>query len=108
MHIVLSRRRDQGPQRKSLITLPNNPLDNLTRQYIHNGTGNLRLLAISRDAFSSEERKECKNLAFHLFELVRVFRNEMGHVDPSEYEYALFEQVRATFGWLVMHCFQLF
>ena len=53
VHIVLTRRRDQGPQRKSLITLPNNPLDNLTRQYIHNGTGNLRLLAISRDAFSS-------------------------------------------------------
>ena len=73
MHIVLTRRRDQGPQRKSLITLPNNLLDNLTRQYIRNGTGNLKLLAISRDAFSSEERKECKNLAFHLFELVRVF-----------------------------------
>ena len=52
-HCTLSRRRDQGPQRKNLITLPNNPLDNLTRQYIHNGTGNLRLLAISRDAFSS-------------------------------------------------------
>ena len=82
MHIVLTRRRGKGPQRKSLITLPNNPLDNLTRQYIHNGTGNLRLLAaISRDAFSSSERKECENLAFHRFELVRVFF--CWHLDKS-------------------------
>ena len=58
-----------------------------------------------------EDHPKCtqkvEGLDSSIFELVRVFRNEMGHVDPSEYEYALFEQVRATFGWLVMHCFQL-
>ena len=50
--------------------------------------------------------QKVEGLDSSIFELVRVFRNEMGHVDPSEYEYALFQQVRATFGWLVMHCFQ--
>ena len=37
--------------------------------------------------------------------LVRVVRNLVAHVEPTDVEHKLFEEITQQFDWLIMHCF---
>ena len=53
-----------------------------------------------------DSTQKVEGLDSSVYELVKVVRNEMGHKDPKDFQYALFEAVRHAYHWLVMHCFQ--